>query len=230
MRRMEPDYAAAYEETRKRVDELARSLDEEQLARKMPATPDWSAKDLIAHMVGIATDISAGNVEGVGSPPWTQAQVERGRDRTLEDLLDEWGRLAPQISAGLNFLGRTMAGLFVGDLVTHEQDLRGGVGRPGARDSKALEIALDTYAFRFRRKVEKAGMAPVVISDGRNEWSWGDGEPGATVAGEPFELLRSLTGRRTPAEMQERLTWTGDAAAYLPLLPMYGIPETSLGE
>lgn len=227
---MQPDYAAAYEETRKRVDELARSLDEDQLARKMPATPDWSAKDLIAHMVGIARDISSGNLDGVGSPPWTEAQVEKGRAQTLEDLLSEWERLAPEISAGLNFLPRTAAGLFVGDLVTHEHDLRGGVGRPGAREANSLGVALDTYAFRFRRRVEKEGLAPVVISDGKNEWRWGEGEPGATVAGEPFELLRSLTGRRTPSEMQERLTWTGNAAAYLPLVPLYGIPETSLGE
>jgi hypothetical protein len=29
----------------------------------------------------------------------------------------------------------------------------------------------------------------------------GDGEPGATVEMEPFEALRALTGRRSPAEL-----------------------------
>ena len=226
---MTPDYAAAYEDTRIRIFELARSLSEEDLARMMPATPDWSAKDLIAHMVGIANDISTGNVEGVGSAPWTEAQVQRGRSRSVDELLAEWEQLAPQISEGLNFLGRTLAGLFLGDLVTHEHDLRGGVGRAGARDSIGVELALDTYAFRFRRKIEKEGMAPVVVSDGTKEWR-GEGEPAATVTGETFELLRALTGRRTPSEIQENLTWTGDLETYLPLVSLYGIPETSLRE
>lgn len=230
MRGVEPDYAAAYEDTRTRVVELVRSLGEDDLAKKVPATPDWTAKDLIAHMVGIARDISAGNVEGVGSPEWTQAQVDQGRDRLIEDLLAEWDELAPQISQGLNFLGRTMAGLFVGDLVTHEQDLRGGVDRPGGRDSLGVEIALDTYAFRFRRKVEKQGLAPVVISTGDKEWRSGEGEPAATVTGDTFELLRSLTGRRTPAEIEQRLEWTGDCSTYLPYVSLYGTPESSLGE
>jgi hypothetical protein len=147
----------------------------------------------------------------------------------VEELLNDWEQLAPQISQGLNFLGRTMAGLFVGDIVTHEHDLRGGVERPGARDSDGVEVALDTYAFRFRRKVEKEGLPPVVISNGSREWR-AEGEPAATLSGESFELLRALTGRRTPGEIQERLTWTGDSATYLPLVSMYGIPESSLGE
>lgn len=226
---MEPDYAAVYEDTRTRVIDLARTLSEEDLARQMPATPDWSAKDLIGHMVGIATDTSQGNVEGIGSGPWTEAQVARGRKRSLEDLLADWDELAPQISQGLNFLGRTMAGLFVGDLVTHEHDLRGGVGRPGARDSAGVEVALDTYAFRLRRKVEKAGLAPLVISDGTKEWK-AEGEPAASVSGESFELLRALTGRRTPSEVQQNLTWTGATETYLPLVSLYGTPESSLHE
>lgn len=227
---MEPDFAATYEDTRTRVVELARSLSDEQLTRMMPATPDWTGRDLIAHMVGIAVDTSSGNVEGVGSAPWTQQQVERGRNRSLEDLLEEWDALAPQISQGLNFLGRTMAGLFVGDLVTHEHDLRNGVGQPGARDSIGVAVALDTYAFRFRRKIEKEGLPPVVISDGVHKWQSGEGPVAATVTGPPFELLRSLTGRRTPSEIEKNLQWTGDFATYLPYVSLYGTPESSLEE
>jgi uncharacterized protein (TIGR03083 family) len=223
------DYAAAYEDTRIRIVQLARTLVEEQLQRRIPATPDWNAKDLIGHMVGTAIDISNSNVEGVGSAEWTDDQVRRGRALSLEDLLSEWDELAPEISQSLNLFPRTMAGMFVGDVAIHEHDLRNGVGKPGARDSVGVEVGLDTYAFRFRRKVEKEGLAPIVVSDGAREWR-GDGEPAATVTGEPFELFRALTGRRTPAEIQQNLDWSGDFEKYLPLVSFYGIPESSLKE
>jgi uncharacterized protein (TIGR03083 family) len=227
---MEPDYGAAYEDTRGRIVELARSLSDEDLARKVPATPDWTVKDLLGHIVGIASDVSSGHIEGMGSPPWTQAQVDRAREKSVDQLLTTWEEVAPQVAQGINFVGRTAAGLFAGDVVTHEHDLRGAVNRPGARDSLGVQVALDTYSFRFRRKLEQAGLGPVVISDGKNEWRSGEGEPAATVSGEPFELLRSLTGRRTPAEVEQNLTWTGDCATYLPYVSMYGSPESSLGE
>lgn len=223
------DYAAIYETTRLRIVDLARSLSPDELGRRCPATPDWTAKDLLAHMVGIAADVSSGNIEGTGSAPWTERQVAIRRERSVNEVLAEWDELAPTIGQGLNFMPRTAASLFLGDLVTHEHDLRGGVGRPGARDSEAVEVALDTYAFRFRRRVEKEGLPPAVVSNGETEWR-GEGEPAATVSGTSFELLRALTGRRTPAEIQENLTWTGDVATYLPLVSMYGIPETSLDE
>jgi uncharacterized protein (TIGR03083 family) len=226
---MQPDYSNAYESTRLRITELARSLSDEELARRVPATPDWTAKDLIAHMVGVAADVTTGTVQGVGSAAWTETQVSRRRGMPVEEVLAEWEALAPEIAGGLNLLPRTMSSMFVGDLVTHEHDLRGGVGRPGARDTEEVEVALDTYAFRFRRKLEKEGLPHVVVSNGTKEWR-GEGEPGATVSGGSFELLRALTGRRTPAEIQSNLAWTGDAERYLPLVPLYGIPETSLNE
>jgi uncharacterized protein (TIGR03083 family) len=227
---VETDHATAYEDTRRRIAELARSLSAEELARTAPATPDWTAKDLIAHLVGLAVDVAAGRVDGIGSPPWTQAQVDRGRNRSVEDLLAEWDEIAPRFAQGIGFLGRTGGGLLIGDIVTHEHDLRGVVNRPGARNSIGMEIAVDTYVFRFRRKLEQEGLGPVLVSDGVREWRTGEGEPKATVSGEPFELLRSLTGRRTPAEIQSNLTWSGDASTYLPYFSYYGTPETSLGE
>lgn len=230
MRHVGTDYAAVYEDTRLRLVELIRSLGDEDLARSVPAAPDWSVKDLVAHVVGIAEDVSKGNVEGTGSAPWTQAQVERGRSRTVEDLLAQWDELAAQISQGINFMPRTAASLFVGDLVTHEHDMRNAVKRPGGRDSMGVEMALDAYAFRFRRKVEQAGLGPVLISDGTHEWRVGEGDPDAVVIGEPFELLRALTGRRTPAEIENNLGWTGDRSTYLPYISFYGIPESSLEE
>jgi uncharacterized protein (TIGR03083 family) len=226
---MDPDYGAAYEEARLRIFELARELSEEELQKKVPATPDWTAKDLIAHMVGVAADVSSGNVEGVGSASWTEAQVIDRRPRPIEDILDEWEKLASQIAESIEFFPRTMAAMLAGDLAIHEQDLRGAVDRPGARDSLSVQIGLDTYAFRFRRRIEQEGLPPILISNGDREWV-AEGEPAATVTGLTFELFRSLTGRRTPAEMETRLMWTGDSTRYLPLMPLYGIPESSLGE
>ena len=69
------DGAAAYVAVRERMTELVRPTSSEELARQVPACPDWSVQDLLAHAVGVAVDVAARRIEGAGSDPWTAAQV-----------------------------------------------------------------------------------------------------------------------------------------------------------
>ena len=223
------DYGAVYEDTRLRTIELIRELDDHQLARTVPACPAWTATDLLAHIVGVTSDFAAGNVGSAGSDEWTASQIETRRKLSIDELLTEWEETGSMVAQTISSLPRTYSGLLTGDLAVHEQDLRGAVERPGGRDSLAVKAGLDTYAFRFKRKVEGAGLPGVVVTDGENEWRAGEGEPAATVRGDGFELFRALTGRRTPDEI-ERLEWTGDPTPFVPVFPLYGTPERSLGE
>ncbi len=61
----------AYCAARKRVTELVTSLSAEQLQAKVPATPDWTAHELLAHLVGGAADAAVGRVDGAPGERWT---------------------------------------------------------------------------------------------------------------------------------------------------------------
>lgn len=70
--------------------ELVVALDDTGLATRVPACPDWSVRDLLAHQSGSSTDLVQGVVGGVATPPWTGRQVADRRTRTVPELVSEW--------------------------------------------------------------------------------------------------------------------------------------------
>lgn len=134
------DVGAVYAEGRERVSGLVAELDVAGAATVVPACPAWSVKDVLAHLTGICADIMAGNIEGVATDPWTAAQVDARRSATIGEVVAEWNEVAPQVeamAAGFGPAGHQ----WVGDFATHEHDVRGALGRPGARDSQASPSA-----------------------------------------------------------------------------------------
>src|SRR3954469_1243781 len=144
---------ALYEDTRQRVVDLVREttlLDFFAAATPLPACPGWRVRDVIAHLSGLATDIASGNLDGAATDAWTAAQVDARRDLSLDDLLAESDDVGPRLAALLDdFPGRYGAQI-VADVTVHEHDIRGALGRPGARDSAAVahsvDFLLDTWA------------------------------------------------------------------------------------
>ena len=63
--------SSAYRGGRERISEIASDTPDEALSRTVPACPDWTVRDLLAHMVGVAEDFAAGNFENAGSDEWT---------------------------------------------------------------------------------------------------------------------------------------------------------------
>lgn len=129
---------AAYKDTRVRVISLVRDLPPEAAEMRIPACPQWTLRELVAHSAGSVTDVLAGRTEGAGSDPWTARQVEERRGRSLNELLAEWEEGAPELEARLPHLPRRAGILLVVDLETHEQDIRGAVNRPGGRESEDI--------------------------------------------------------------------------------------------
>ncbi|MGV8048522.1 maleylpyruvate isomerase N-terminal domain-containing protein, partial [Mycobacterium kansasii] len=81
------DAEAAYRLVHRRVDSLLRGrADVAELT--VPACPDWTVHQTVAHLTGIAQDIATGNLDDVGSQAWTQAQVERLDGLSIDELLD----------------------------------------------------------------------------------------------------------------------------------------------
>jgi hypothetical protein len=65
------------------------------------------------------------------------------------------------------------------------------------------------------------GLAPLRLCDRDSEWLLGgEGEPGASLVADRFELFRAITGRR-PVEAVRTWDWRGDPSAYLSILSPY---------
>jgi uncharacterized protein (TIGR03083 family) len=222
-------FGSAYRETRERVTELITPLSDEELKGIVPACPEWSVKDLFGHLAAIATDVVEGRWDGGGSPEWTARQIEERKDRSVEELAREWGESGAKLEAFLDGLHPAVGGGLNGDAVTHEQDARGAVRRPGGTDSAGFGIALDSYTRFFGKRLKNAGIPAVEINAGDKTWVAGNGAPQVSVGAEPFEMLRSLTGRRT-REQVRALDWSGNPEPYLDLFSMYGTPEAELEE
>ena len=136
------EIAAAYAGGRARITRLVAGLDERQAATIVAGCPEWTVKDVVAHLTGICSDILAGNIEGVATDPWTAVQVDARRPLPLAQLVAEWDEVGPQIEAMMPSFPPEPATQLVADLTTHEHDLRGALDRPGARDSDAIAIGL----------------------------------------------------------------------------------------
>lgn len=209
------EVGAAYAGVRQRITALVEGVDDEVRARTVPACPSWRVHDLVAHVTGVVDDVMAGRLEGGGTDPWTAKQVEARRGRPTAEVLSEWNHLAPQFEAILDSFGPP-GRQAVMDVVTHEQDLRGALGRPGARDSDAVVIGAGWLGATITAAAAAAGH-PVLrlrTTDGQ-EWAGGTGDPVATLTVTPFELLRACSGRRSEAELRG-LDWEGDVDAVLP--------------
>ena len=97
---------ALYADGRGRISDLVSGLGEEAAA-PVPACPQWSVHDVVAHVTGLYADIVSGNLEGAGTDAWTGAQVERRRGVPIDELLAESDDVGPKLAAMLDdFPGR----------------------------------------------------------------------------------------------------------------------------
>jgi len=204
----EIDYGSAYRSLRTRVTKLVRQATDEQLDAVAPATPRWRSRDVLAHLTGGTTDILNGNLDGVTTDAWTQAQVDARREWTVEELLAEWEANAPKIEPMIPSFG-TMAGQYLVDVATHEHDLRSALDAPGARDSDALTIAYLWLGDRVGEFRAAAGAGALRVESESGTQIFGSGEPSASCATTQFEFLRATTGRRSLDQI-EAWAWEGD--------------------
>jgi uncharacterized protein (TIGR03083 family) len=215
----------AYAGLRQRVNELVSGATD-RVADVVPACPDWRVRDVVGHLAGVVDDVLGGRLDGAGSDPWTAAQVAARRDVEIDEVLASWNAQAPQLEAVLDSFGPAGHQLLM-DAATHEHDLRGALGVPGARDSDAVRIGLGWLVDAFQGAGVRIG---VVATD--TDRAWPVEGAVATATGSSFDLLRSFSGRRTEDEVRSRLAWEGDIEAVLPSLTFgpFRPPATSLGE
>ena len=238
---------AVYDAARARMADLIRDAGPERAVTPVPACPSWTVRDVLAHVTGLYADIMSGILVGAGTDAWTAAQVERRRDAPVEDLLAESDDVGPKLAAMLDDFPGRYGSQVAADLAVHEQDIRGALGRPGARSSLTVDLALE---FVFETIVgpgaRALGLGPLEMRAGSRSWIVGTGEPPAgdpseaiaaalaskdrhpfchaapvgRVSADPFELFRALTGRRSAAQVR-RFDWTVDPEPYLAVFNLW---------
>lgn len=243
------DLAAAYADTRRSMIDIVRGLTSEQLDTHVPACPDWTVKDLIAHVTSIASGLVERRIpEDLNLSAFWDEDVARKReayvdevlaeraDRSLEEIVKEWEDTSPSLEA-------MMRGdqpwpessppfpewVVLTDLSVHHHDLRGALDIPGDRDSPATGLGLRSYVEAMRFRAANDGLPPMLIRAGSREWLIGQGEPVATVTADPFELSRAASGRRSWEQILA-YDWQGDPAPFEPLFFPYGRREDALTE
>lgn len=220
----QPAFTAGYRATKARVVDLLHTLPADHWSRTVPACPDWTVHDLLAHMVGISAELSAGRYPTGDLAEWLAELVTSRRGATVDELLDEW---AAAVDDGEPMY--TPNGLLFVDLVVHEHDLRRAVDRPGARDSaqvlQVLPLVLDSLAEPLRAH----DLGAIVVVDGGSTWRSHDAPAGWTIEASPWEATRMLESRRTEAELHDRFGAGCDP--YLAVLEGHlPLPRVSLAE
>ena len=202
------EVADHYRTARLRITELVLALDDDELARAVPACPGWTVHDVVSHITGVADDALNGRMDGVATDPWTAAQVERGRGVATADLLERWTEQAAV------FESFPLPPQAVIDLTTHEQDIRGAVRQPGARDTAEVQFAFDLLA---QRAVEVVPGLRVEAGGA----TFGPEDATSTLRGDRYDLYRAMMGRRSPAQLRA-LDWGGEPPAAIEAVVVFG--------
>jgi hypothetical protein len=185
----------------------------------VPATPLWDVHDVVAHLAGVVEDAVMGNMDGVTTEPWTAAQVERGRGRSVMELLEIWSAGAALVETVLSAGARenddpavlerfTRAVL---DVFTHEADLAHALNGRAQIPADGLSWASAVLQKGFHSCVADLGLGAVAVD--ASDWEW----------------FRGRLGRRTAAEVKA-LGWSDDPEPYLTAWFVFGRAIEPLGE
>ena len=201
----------AYAALRVRVTELMQSLTLKQAQTTVPHCPQWTVKDCFAHMVGIPEDVINGQMDGVASEAWTNRQVQRHAQDSVADLLSVWETNAPVFAQILPNIPQPVISQFMFDQTTHEHDIRRAVGQPGARDTLAVAVA---EGFIRNSLAQQSDPAIAQLASHK-------------LTG--FEFLRSLSGRRSRAQISNNGLDIETVETFIRTMP-FDIPESDVSD
>jgi uncharacterized protein (TIGR03083 family) len=216
------DAADVYAAGRARVISLATGADPATLEDRVPTTPAWTGRELLAHLVGVPADVAAGRLDGAGSDAWSARQVAERSGRSVAELVEEWRSTAEGFDATLRAGPPGLTGALATDVVQHELDLHGLLGTSaGESVAEGVDFGLNFMLGWLDRRVREPGLGALRLQAGSQEWTMGEGDVAAAVSTTPLELFRVVAGRRSAAQVRA-FEWTGDPTPYLAVLSAFG--------
>jgi len=240
-------YAEAYQRGHVRVVGFMAGRDPET---EVPATPEWTALDVLRHLTGLSVDITNLRIDGFASEEWTEEQVNSRSHLSVDEVIAEWDDVVGSAAVLLDTLDdlglpeavpsalgytnvKAIPAMAIGDILHHEFDLRNAFGNREGRDLLDIQFSAAGHAKALRGPFDAARLPTMRIeaSDSGMGWDIGYGDPVATLTGSSFELTRALGGRRTRGEIRA-MDWDGEPEQFLDhiVLPHLGMRTTSLME
>jgi uncharacterized protein (TIGR03083 family) len=186
----------------------------------VPSCPEWSVREVIAHLVGLCEDWIGHRLDGYASASWTADQIGRFGDWNIASLLSRWSELVPDfVRLGDDPLMGPPARWAFGDAVIHEADLRGALSA-GRVPADAVLLSLKGTIPRWREVLSNVNPPTTLLvrpPDAR-EWALGppNDDPPVVVTPTAYELFRALAGRRT-VEQVRAWPWSADPEPILSL-------------
>ena len=201
----------AYDDLRARVTDLMQGISVEQAQTVVPHCPQWTVKDCLAHMIGVPEDVINGQMDGVATDVWTDRQVQRHAQDSVEDLLAIWETNAPVFATILPHIPQPILSQFMFDQANHEQDIRAALKQSGGRDSSAIAVAEGFLRDSLSRNSD---LAIALLADHK-------------LTG--FEFLRSLSGRRSTSQISDIGLPLGTVEVFIAAMP-YSIPNSDVSD
>jgi hypothetical protein len=240
-------YAEAYARGQGRVVEF---MDGRDADITVPATPEWSALDVLRHLTGVSFDVLHRNFDGFASDAWTEEHLVLRRHMSFGEVIVEWDDIIGPASLILDRVEildlpstiHSAAGVItpgvipamaISDLLHHEFDLRNAYGDTDGRDLLDIQFAAAGHVKSMRANFSASNTPTIRVeaSDSGMGWDVGHEEPVATLTASSFELMRAIGGRRTRSEMAA-MGWDNDPEPFLDHMtpPHLHVRETSLHE
>ncbi len=194
IRHMNP-YAEAFLASRNDIVQMLRTIPASEWNQVSPLTPEWTCKEVVAHLVGLGVDVAEGNLPPRDMNAWTASQVRRFGSLSPAELIERWETTATEATFNEAFAQM----LF--DQITHEFDLRYAFAIPGDTHSARVLLAADFLT---------QAMKDSYTLDYDLTHRAADIEGPAVVA-TPFEILRARSGRRSWNQIAA-MDWNADLA------------------
>jgi uncharacterized protein (TIGR03083 family) len=208
-------YRDAYAAVHRRLVDLLSATDGSE---QVPSCPGWTARDVLAHLVGLCDDWVHQRLDGYATTTWTADQVARYAMNTVPELLERWTQLAV-VFARLEdhpALGPPARWAF-GDAVIHEADLRGALDA-GHVPHEAVLLSLEGTIIRWRDVLDNTRPSTTLIVRPIDAPAWTLGppnnDPPVVVNPTAHELFRALAGRRTKEQVRA-WSWSSKPDAIL---------------
>lgn len=176
---------------------------------RVPSCPEWTLRDLVAHLVGV-TAAAIGKLSG-----WPVTHPSSSADMDIPELLAVWERLGAEADLLLAGAGARVGNILVMDAFTHELDIRYAIGAELPVEHPAFAGAFTVLANGFAAAVHDHGLPTLRLSTGSTQWTVGDGAPTATLRATRYDLYRSLAGRRSHHQITA-MDWDRDSHRWLP--------------
>ena len=235
--------AAAYEDGLRRLVAMVDQLSDQDLRTRVPACPLWSVSDLVAHLCGVAEDSTHGSFFSGAARAWTAPEIaaqreawtaghvadRRGLDRhrLVADLERHGQQLVRDLRRGDTAATRVPSWMLsapVADIAAHLDDLAEALGLPQETRTLVTRSGFASFRAWLGERIAVRGLAPLRLVDRSDPGSaWllgGEGEPGAALQADGYQLYRAISGRRRLEDVRS-WAWCGEPSEYLPLLSPY---------